>query len=322
MLINNKIRVGIVGGAGYAGGELLRLLLRHPAVEIAFVQSRSQAGKAVTAVHTDLLGETDLRFSTTAAVAEVWFLCLGHGEARPWLEEQPPPPAVKIIDLSQDFRANSTWAERRFIYGLPEIHREQIRTAQCVANPGCFATGMQLALLPLATAGLLQAVFITGITGATGAGQSLTATAHFPWRHANISAYKTLTHQHVTEVASTLHLPASDLHFVPWRGDFARGIYLSATTRCDLEQAAILALYQTYYASHPFTIVSDRMVDLKMAVNTNKCLLFPEKQGSMLVVHAALDNLLKGAAGQALQNMNLMFDLEETLGLRLKASAF
>ncbi|MCY7330507.1 MAG: N-acetyl-gamma-glutamyl-phosphate reductase, partial [Saprospiraceae bacterium] len=286
MLNNSKIRAGIIGGAGYTGGELLRLLLHHPAVEIAFVQSRSQAGKAVTTVHTDLLGETDLHFSAEMDEAEVWFLCLGHGEARQWLEAQPLDRSVKIIDLSQDFRLGGSWGERTFVYGLPEINRAQIQAAELIANPGCFATGIQLALLPLATAGLLKEVFITGITGATGGGQSLAPTAHFPWRHANVSAYKTLIHQHLAEVSQTLTLPANDIHFVPWRGDFARGIYLSATTRCDLTQTAVLDLYRQYYESHPFTVVSDQMGDLKMAVNTNKCLLFPEKQGQMLVVHA------------------------------------
>ncbi len=286
------------------------------------MQSRSQAGQAVTTVHPDLLGETDLHFSADLAEADVWFLCLGHGEARQWLEARLPEPAVKIVDLSQDFRLGGHWGDRAFVYGLPEVNRVPIQSAELVANPGCFATGIQLALLPLATSGLLKEAFITGITGATGGGQSLATTAHFPWRHANVSAYKTLTHQHLAEVTRTLALPATDLHFVPWRGDFARGIYLSATTRCDLEQTAVLDLYRQYYDTHPFTVVHDRMVDLKMAVNTNKCLLFPEKQGHMLVVHAALDNLLKGAAGQAVQNMNLIFGLEETTGLHLKASAF
>ncbi|MEO6038224.1 MAG: N-acetyl-gamma-glutamyl-phosphate reductase [Saprospiraceae bacterium] len=318
----NNLQIGIIGGAGYIGGELLRLLLQHPAAEIAFVQSRSQAGQAVTTVHTDLLGETDLHFSLETVAADVWFLCLGHGEARLWLEAQPPNPAVKIIDLSQDFRLGGAWGERSFLYGLPESKREQIRTAGLVANLGCFATGIQLALLPLAAAGRLREVFVTGITGATGGGQSLAATAHFPWRHANVSAYKTLIHQHLAEVSRTLKIPDAHIHFGPWRGDFARGIYLSATTRCDLGQAEVFDLYRSFYERHPFPVVHDRMVDLKMAVNTNKCLLFPEKQGPMLVVHAALDNLLKGAAGQAVQNMNLMFGLEETTGLHLKASAF
>ncbi len=319
---SHPLRVGIVGAAGYTGGELLRLLLRHPSVEIAFVQSRSQAGKAVTTVHTDLLGETDLQFSAELAPADVWFLCLSHGEARGWLEQQAVNPAVKVVDLSQDFRLGGQWGTRSFVYGLPEINREAVRNAGLIANPGCFATAMQLALLPLTTSGLVEEVYITGITGATGGGQSLAPTAHFPWRHANVSAYKTLVHQHLAEVSANLTLPANTIHFVPWRGDFARGIYLSATVRCSLEQGEIAGLYLQFYAQHPFTVVCDHMVDLKMAVNTNKCLLFPEKQGDMLVVHAALDNLLKGAAGQAVQNMNLMYGLEETTALRLKASAF
>ncbi len=320
--LDSPIQVGIVGGAGYTGGELLRLLLHHPAVEIAFVQSRSQAGKAVSTVHTDLLDETDLHFSSASTTAELWFLCLGHGESRTWLASQPLDPELKIIDLSQDFRLGGDWGNRSFIYGLPECNREQIQAAELIANPGCFATAIQLALLPLANAGLLTEAFITGITGATGGGQSLAATAHFPWRHANVSAYKTLTHQHLAEVSRTLAVPTTQLHFIPWRGDFARGIYLSATTHCDLDQAALLDLYNRGYENHPFSIVSERMIDLKMAVNTNKCLIYPEKQGSMLVVHAALDNLLKGAAGQAVQNMNLICGLEETTGLRLKATAF
>jgi len=316
------VRVGIVGGAGYTGGELLRLLLQHPAVKIAFVQSRSQAGKPLSAVHGDLLGETDLHFTNELAEADLWFLCLGHGEARSWLEQQAVDPAIKIIDLSQDFRLAGIWGKRSFVYGLPEINRSRISGAGLIANPGCFATAMQLALLPLASAGKLREVYITGITGATGGGQSLAPTAHFPWRHANVSAYKTLIHQHLAEVSQTLGVPAADIHFVPWRGDFARGIYLSATTHCDLDQNAVLELYRDFYTGHPFTIVSNRMIDLKMVVNTNKCLLFPEKQGSMLVIHAALDNLLKGAAGQAVQNMNLLYGMEESTGLRLKASAF
>ncbi len=316
------VRVGIVGGAGYTGGEILRLLLGHPAVEIAFVQSRSQAGKPVTSVHADLLGETELQFTADLTGADLWFLCLGHGEAREWLNNQAINPAVRVIDLSQDFRLGGVWGERTFIYGLPEVNREKIQKADLIANPGCFATAIQLALLPLATNAMLPEVYITGITGATGGGQSLAPTAHFPWRHANVSAYKALIHQHLAEVSSTLAIPASSIHFIPWRGDFARGIYLSATIRCDLDQLGILRLYKQFYASHPFTIVSDQMIDLKMAVNTNKCLLFPEIQGNMLVVHATLDNLLKGAAGQAIQNMNLMYGLQETTGLRLKATAF
>ncbi len=320
------INAGIIGGAGYTGGELLRLLLRHPEVELAFVQSRSQAGLPVSAVHADLLGDTGLLFSADAPLeqADVLFLCLGHGEARQWLDQQTPRPALRVIDLSHDYRAGGHWGDRAFQYGLPELHRDAIRTAGLVANPGCFATALQLALLPLAAHGLLGAVYATGITGATGAGQNLSATSHFPWRHANVSAYKTLQHQHYNEVMRSLrHFGGQpELHFVPWRGDFPRGIYVSCTVRVEAGSDTLYDLYEQYYSPHPFTVVSRQMIDLKMTVNTNKCLVHLEKIGDQLVVHAALDNLLKGAAGQAVQNMNLLFALPETAGLALKASAF
>lgn len=321
----NTIKAGIIGGAGYTGGELLRVLLRHPQVRVLFVQSRSQAGQAVAGTHTDLVGETDLRFSEAPlAGADVLFLCLGHGESKAWLEQQPRDPALRIIDLSHDYRAGGAWSDRAFQYGLPELYREQIRGASLIANPGCFATALQLALLPLAADGLAADVFATGITGATGAGQSLSATSHFPWRHANVSAYKTLQHQHHAEVMRSLHHAGGrlHLHFVPWRGDFPRGIYLSCTLAVEADQEQLYTRYEHYYAGHPFTHVSRQMIDLKMTVNTNKCLLHLEKTADYLVVHAALDNLLKGAAGQAVQNMNLMFGLDETAGLHLKASAF
>lgn len=320
------IRAGVIGGAGYAGGEAVRLLLAHPAVELSFVQSRSQAGKPVSEIHRDLTGDTDLRFTGEISTdVDVWVLCLGHGEAKTWLTEQPYNPAIKVIDLSHDFRAGGSWGPGAFVYGLPELFRENIKTAQCVANPGCFATALQLALLPLAAAGQLETVYATGITGATGAGQALSSTSHFPWRHANVSAYKTLTHQHLAEVKSSLKSAGAAnpaLHFVPWRGDFARGIYVSCTVACSMSQAEISEIYRQFYATHPFTIVSESMIDLKMAVNTNKCFIHPEVIDDQLVVHAAIDNLLKGAAGQAVQNLNLMFGLEETAGLQLKASAF
>ncbi len=319
------IKAGIAGGAGYTGGELLRLLLRHPNAEVAFVQSRSQAGKPVTSVHPDLLGETDLVFTDgTPAGADVLFLCLGHGESKTWLEQQAPDAQLRIIDLSHDYRAGGAWGARAFQYGLPELYREQIRNAGLIANPGCFATALQLALLPLAANGLATDVYATGITGATGAGQSLSATSHFPWRHANVSAYKTLQHQHNAEVQRSLQAAGGhlDLHFVPWRGDFPRGIYLSCTLAADQDLDTLYTWYEKYYAGHPFTHVSPGMIDLKMTVNTNKCLLYLEKNGAHLVVHAALDNLLKGASGQAVQNMNLLFGLDETAGLLLKASVF
>jgi len=319
------IRAGIIGAAGYTGGETLRLLLQHPEVELVFAQSRSQAGKLLSDVHRDLLGDTAMRFSHEAeAEVDVLFLCLGHGEARQWLEAFPENPTLRVIDLSADYRAGGSWSGHDFVYGLPEMQREAIRRAHLIANPGCFATALQLALLPLAESGQLADVYATGITGATGAGQSLSATSHFPWRHANISPYKTLQHQHLKEVQASLHRqsPAASLHFVPWRGDFTRGIYVSCTLKSDRSFEAAQELYTAYYKGHPFTYVSDTTVDLKMAVNTNKCVISLEKQGEHLVAHAAIDNLLKGAAGQAVQNMNLIFGLDETLGLKLKPSGF
>jgi N-acetyl-gamma-glutamyl-phosphate reductase len=320
------IKAGVIGGAGYAGSEVVRLLLAHPGVELCFVQSRSQEGKSVASVHRDLTGETDLVFTNEISTeTDVWILCLGHGEAQQWLAKQAYQPHIKIIDLSHDFRAGGAWGGAPFVYGLPELFRAPIQTAQCVANPGCFATALQLALLPLAAAGQLNPVYATGITGATGAGQALSPTSHFPWRHANVSAYKTLEHQHISEIKRSLSTAgATDpmLHFVPWRGDFARGIFISCTTACTLDQDTVFQLFDDFYQSHLFTIVSREMIDLKMAVNTNKCFLFPEKVGDQLVVHATIDNLLKGAAGQAVQNLNLMCGLPETAGLQLKSTAF
>lgn len=314
-----KKKIGIVGAAGYAGGEVVRLLLRHPYAEIHFAQSRSQAGKALHSVHTDLTGDTDLIFSEQVQPgADAWILCMGHGEARQWLAEQPFQADVKVIDLSHDFRAGGHWGAAERVYGLPELHREAIRGAQLVANPGCFATALQLALLPLAAAGLLQPVYATGITGATGAGQALSPTTHFVWRHDNISAYKTLTHQHMAEVTMSLQTAGAEavrLHFVPWRGAFPRGIFISCTTACALSQEEIWKLFEKYYDHHPFTWPTRQMIDLKMVVNTNKCLIFPEKIGDQLVIHAAIDNLQKGAAGQAVQNLNLMMGWDEKEGL-------
>ncbi|MBD1396092.1 N-acetyl-gamma-glutamyl-phosphate reductase [Pontibacter sp. JH31] len=330
-----SIKAGIVGGAGYAGGELLRLLLLHPNVELAFVQSRSQAGKPVYAAHPDLLGETELAFCADAAIpVDVLFLCAGHGEAAKFLAENEVPTETKIIDLSQDFR----WHEgtsgdtvdasgRSFVYGLPELQREQIQQAQYIANPGCFATGIQLALLPLAKQSLLTSdVHVSGITGSTGAGQSLSATSHFSWRTENVSTYKVMEHQHLREIKrSLLYLQPegqSDIHFIPYRGPFARGIFITAYLQSGLSLEEAQALYKSYYGGHPFTIISDQNPDLKQVVNTNKCVLYLQKHGSMLVITSLIDNLLKGAAGQAVQNMNLVFGLEETTGLKLKATAF
>ena len=331
-----KIKAGIIGGAGYTGGELIRLLINHPFVEISFIHSRSNAGKPVHTVHQDLLGETDLKFSGELNNdIDVLFLCLGHGESKKFLTENKISEKIKIIDLANDFRLNlqSEIGNRKFIYGLPELNREQIKTANNIANPGCFATTIQLGLLPLAKAGLLKDVYTTGITGSTGAGQSLSATSHFSWRANNIQAYKTLTHQHLGEIHESLHqLQASILpspsgegpwvRFVPWRGDFTRGIFISSQLQCDLSLAELNKLYEDFYAGHPFTHVTKEPVFLKQVVNTNKCIIQLEKLEKQLVVHSVADNLLKGASGQAVQNMNLMFGLDETAGLNLKATGF
>jgi len=331
-----KINVGIAGGAGYTGGELLRILIHHPGVHISFVHSSSNAGKPVFAVHTDLVGDTDLVFTNTFLDnIDVLFLCMGHNEAKKLLAEQTIAASVSIIDLSQDFRlaANATIGDRTFVYGLPELNREKITTAKNIANPGCFATAIQLALLPLAKSGLLQDIYTTGITGSTGAGQSLSATSHFSWRANNIQSYKTLDHQHVFEIVQSLNELQADaplstigegpgLHFVPWRGDFTRGIYTSSVIDCSLPLEAVQEMYASYYAAHPFVVVSETAIHLKQVVNTNKCVLQIEKQGNKLVVHSAIDNLIKGASGQAVQNMNLLFGLDETTGLLFKANFF
>ena len=313
----SKIRIGILGGAGYTGGELLRILLHHPQAEVAFIHSKSNAGNPVSTVHRDLVGDTDLHFSADYQTdVDVWFLCVGHGEARELLGKTALPDHLRIIDLSQDFRLadNTQLGHRTFVYGLPELNRPSISQARNIANPGCFATAIQLSLLPLAQAGRLQTVHVTGITGATGAGQSLQSTLHFPWRANNISAYKTLTHQHLGEIRQSLqqvsgHVPAP-LHFVPWRGDFTRGIFSSACTTFDGSLEEARELFETYYQAHFFTHLSHDPIDLKQVVNTNKCLLHLEKEADQLVIHAAIDNLLKGASGQAVQNMNLMFGLD------------
>jgi N-acetyl-gamma-glutamyl-phosphate reductase len=331
-----KINVGIAGGAGYTGGELLRILVHHPEVHISFVHSSSNAGKPVVAVHSDLVGDTDLVFTNTFLDnIDVLFLCVGHGEAKKLLAEQTIAASVSIIDLSQDFRLtqNAVIADRTFVYGLPELNREKITTAKNIANPGCFATAIQLALLPLAKSGLLQDIYTTGITGSTGAGQSLSATSHFSWRANNIQAYKTLDHQHVFEIVQSLNVLQADaplstsgegpgLHFVPWRGDFTRGIYTSSVIDCSLPIEAVQEMYASYYAAHPFVVVSETPIHLKQVVNTNKCVLQIEKQGNKLIVHSAIDNLIKGASGQAVQNMNLVFGLDETTGLLFKANFF
>jgi N-acetyl-gamma-glutamyl-phosphate reductase len=326
--MDGRIRAGIIGGAGYTGGELIRLLIHHPSVEISFIHSRSNTGNPVSAVHQDLLGDTDLHFTgELSQEIDVLFLCVGHGEAKKFLSGNEIDERIKIIDLSQDFRLADTsqLGSRRFTYGLPELNREQIRTASNIANPGCFATGIQLGLLPLAKAGLLDEVHATGITGSTGAGQALSATSHFSWRANNIQAYKTLAHQHLQEINQSLiqlGSAAPEIHFVPWRGDFPRGIFISSTITCDWKQEKLEELYLSFYEGQPFTHLSTQGIFLKQVINTNKCVIQLEKVGTKLVIHSAIDNLLKGASGQAVQNMNLLFGLDECEGLRLKSIAF
>ncbi len=324
------IKIGIMGAAGYTGGELIRLLINHPHASIVFAHSRSQAGKPLHTVHGDLFGETDIVFADNCPLESIdlLYLCLGHGESKKFLEETSIPSKLRIIDLTTDFRDESAPANQTesFVYGLPELNREKIKEARFIANPGCFATAIQLGLLPLAKNGALPSIHTTGITGSTGAGQGLSQTTHFSWRANNIQAYKTLTHQHLQEIGASLHKlskqEALELNFVPWRGDFTRGIFISSTLECTLSEAMLLAMYEDYYGGHPFTHVSQEAIFLKQVINTNKALIQLEKIGSKLVVHTAIDNLLKGASGQALQNMNLLFELPETAGLQLKASYF
>jgi N-acetyl-gamma-glutamyl-phosphate reductase len=323
------IKVGIIGGAGYTGGELIRLLIHHPGVSVSFIHSRSNADKPVHSIHQDLLGDTELKFSGELNDdIDVLFLCVGHGESKKFLTENKIADKVKVIDLANDFRLSqsSKLEARSFTYGLTELNRDKIKKASNVANPGCFATTIQLGLLPLAKAGLLKDVYTTGITGSTGAGQSLSATSHFSWRENNIQAYKTLMHQHLGEIGESLKQlqPAGDIHvnFVPWRGDFTRGIFVSSQVRCDESLIELNKFYEDFFTGHPFTYLTKEPLFLKQVVNTNKCIIQLEKVGSMLVVHSATDNLLKGASGQAVQNMNLMFGLDETAGLNLKANYF
>ncbi|NGM66027.1 N-acetyl-gamma-glutamyl-phosphate reductase [Sphingobacterium sp. SGR-19] len=336
------IRVGIVGSAGYTGGELLRVLIYHPDVEIVFANSASNAGNKVYAVHNDLFGDTELEFSADFhSDIDVLFLCVGHGDARKFLEANPVDPSVKIIDLSQDYRlkANTAYQERHFVYGLPELNREAIKSAQYIANPGCFATNLQLALLPLAAKGLLpEQIHINATTGSTGAGQKPSSTSHFSWRSGNLSAYKSFEHQHLQEVSESLSqlqpnfLPKSDqsllkramqrINMIPQRGAFPRGIFSAIYVTSELTEEEAYTLYEEYYGNHPFTWVSKANIDLKQAVNTNKSIMHLEKHGNQLLILNATDNLLKGASGQAVQNMNLMFGLDERAGLNLKPIGF
>lgn len=322
-----SIKVGIVGGAGYTGGEMIRILINHPSVQIKFVHSNSNAGNLISSVHTDLFGDTDLRFTDELSNdVDVLFLCVGHGNAKKFLDENPVDESVKIIDLSQDFRLRAN-SGQKWVYGLPELNREQIKSASHIANPGCFATCIQLGLLPLAAKGLLKSeVHLNATTGSTGAGQGLSATSHFSWRNNNLSVYKAFDHQHLNEIGESLKQldPTFDevLNFIPQRGDFARGILAAMYLESDLTAGEAQKIYEEYYESHPFTHVSKKNIDLKQVVNTNKALIHVEKHGSKLFIVSIVDNLLKGASGQAVQNMNLIFGLEEGTGLRLKASAF
>ena len=313
------IKVGIIGGAGYTAGELLRILVNHPEVEIVFVHSTSNAGNHLYDVHGGLFGDTDMTFSDSydLSAVDVLFLCSAHGKSREFWEQNACPEGLKVVDLAQDYRDES----EGYVYGLPEWQRDRIRAARKIANPGCFATAIQLALLPLAHASLLKStVHVTAITGSTGAGVKPAATTHFSWRTDNLSTYKVFEHQHLKEICRNLGF--NDIQFVPMRGDFARGIFASVTVDTPLSGEEALALYQKYYADAAFTFVSDRPVDLKQVVNTNKAIVAPEVHDGTLVVSSVIDNLLKGASGQAVQNMNLIFGIPETTGLRLKASAF
>lgn len=324
-----KIRVAVAGAAGYTGGELLRILVFHPQVEIVFAHSKSNARKPLWAVHSDLFGDTNLHFCDEISQdIDAIFLCMGHNESSKFLLENQLNPQIKVIDLSQDFRPipNGEF-NQKFIYGLPEVWKKELEKAQFVANPGCFATCIQLALLPLAAHKLLKSdVHINATTGSTGAGQSLSATSHFSWRSQNLSIYKAFEHQHLREIGANIQQLQPDfdaaIHFIPQRGNFTRGILATVYTEIDLPLADITNLYQNFYQDAAFTFVSAQNVDLKQVVNTNKCFLQVEKHDNMVLITSVIDNLLKGASGQAVQNMNLMFGLPETAGLRLKAAFF
>ena len=320
------IKVGILGAAGYTGGELIRLLLNHPEAEIVFANSESNAGNLVSDVHEGLLGDTELRFTDEMPFdhVDLVFFCFGHGKSEAFLKEHTIPENVKIIDLAQDFRIKG---DHDYVYGLPEINKEQIQQAQHLANPGCFATAIQLALLPAAMLHLLKEdVAVNAITGSTGAGQKPGATTHFSWRVDNLSIYKPFQHQHIAEIRQSLtqeqgYLDAS-IDFIPYRGNFARGIFCTAVIKTDAPASDVIAAYKEYYRNAAFTHYSDKAIDLKQVVNTNKALVHVDGFEGKILVTSCIDNLLKGAVGQAIQNMNLMFGLDETTGLKLKASAF
>jgi len=333
MLLMSKLKVGIIGGAGYTAGELLRILIHHPAADIAFVQSESNAGKPLSAVHTDLFFVKDMIFcKETNLKADVIFLCKGHGESYKLLEGEKIYAEAKIIDLSQDFRLKDDYSTLQnkygsFVYGLPELNRHIIKTSKNVANPGCFATCLQLGMLPLFSKHLIQNdVHISAITGSTGAGQKLTSTSHFSWRNNNMSVYKAFTHQHLKEVTQSLIQldPSFDnsLFFIPYRGNFTRGIIATLYVKSEEPVEKAREYFTAYYEDHPFVHVSDKNIDLKQVVNTNYCQLFVDKYEDTLMIISTIDNLIKGASGQAVQNMNLMFGLKESMGLDLKSTAF
>lgn len=320
------VKVGILGAAGYTGGELIRLLLNHPEVEIVFANSESNAGNPVSEVHEGMIGETDLCFTSEMPFdkVDVVFFCFGHGKSEQFLKEHEIPSRVKIIDLAQDFRIAG---EHDFVYGLPETHREAIKGCRHLANPGCFATCIQLAMLPALQFGIIFGdIHVNGITGSTGAGQKPGATTHFSWRNDNISVYKTFNHQHLLEINQTVQelCPGYEgrVLFIPQRGCFTRGIFVTAYAKCDLPLEAVQDIYERYYKDAAFTHFVRKCPDMKQVVNTNKALVYVEKYEDQLLMISCIDNLLKGAVGQAVQNMNLMFGLDETEGLRLKASAF
>ena len=321
------IRIGILGAAGYTGGELIRLLINHPEAEIVFANSESNAGNPVAEVHEGLYGDCDLKFTSEMPFdkVDVVFFCFGHGKSEAFLKEHSIPENVKIIDLAQDFRLEAPGND--YVYGLPEINKERIAKAQHVANPGCFATCIQLGLLPAANMGLItEDVAVNAITGSTGAGQKPTATTHFSWRNNNMSIYKAFNHQHVPEIKQSLrqvqgHLDA-DIDFIPYRGDFTRGIFATEVIKTDKPLEEIVEGYKAFYKDARFTHYVDKPIDMKQVVNTNKALVHCDKYGDKLLVTSTIDNLLKGAVGQAVQNMNIMFGLDEAEGLRLKANGF
>lgn len=317
--------VGIIGANGYTGSELVRLLTFHPKVELQFLYSRSSAGIKISEIYPDLISVCEMTLTNKTEEVDILFLCLPHQESKNWLTENPIKENVLIIDLGNDFRLESNFRDRNFIYGLPELYKNQLKSAKSIANPGCFAIAIQLALLPLAKEKLLKDIYTTGITGSTGAGQSLQSTTHFSWRNDNISAYKTLTHQHVDEVLKSLNQSNKkeiELHFVPWRGDFVRGIFTSSIIKCDLELNEIQEKYCDFYKDAAFVTISEKPIDIKQVVNTNRCVIHIEKNNETIVVHSAIDNLLKGASGQAVQNMNIAMEWEENTCLNIKPIAF